>query len=109
MFAGASGGISGIVNAFTPQSNGEFLGGLTGSLVGTGLGALGEAAGYSLAAGDFKRFGARPTIGTTLALMSGIGLPITSTLLGRSIGLAADPRQPDMVFDVVATPSQGKR
>lgn len=106
MFASASGGISGVVNAFTPQTNGEFLGGLAGSLVGTGLGALGEAAGYSIAEGDFPKVGRYPKVGTAIALLSGLGLPITTTLLGRAIGLAVDPKKPDIVFDVVATPNQ---
>lgn len=109
MFSSASGGISGIVNAFTPQSNGEFLGGLAGSLVGTGIGALGEAAGYSIAEGDFPKVGRYPRLGTAIALLSGLGLPITATLVGRAMGLAADPKQPDMVFDVVATPNQIKK
>ena len=105
----ASGGISGVVNAFTPQTNGEFLGGLAGSLVGTGIGALGEAAGYSIAEGDFPRVGRYPKVGTAIALLSGLGLPITATLVGRAMGLAADPRKPDLVFDVVANPNQGKK
>ena len=109
MFASTSGGISGVVNAFTPQTNGEFLGGLAGSLVGTGIGALSEAAGYSIAEGDFPKIGRHPKIGTAIALLSGLGLPITATLIGRAMGLAADPRQPDMVFDVVANPSQAKK
>lgn len=107
MFALPSGAISGAVNAFTPQTNGEFLGGLAGSLIGTGVGALGEAAGYSIAEGDFPRVGKHPRLGTAIALLSGLGLPITATLLGRAIGLAADPKKPDLVFDVVATPTGG--
>lgn len=95
--AGTSAALSTIGNSVLDprQSTGEFWGSLGGGAIGTGLGAIGATGAHSL----LQERGYNKAA-NAISLLTALGVPITSMLLGKQLGVAIDPRQPDIVMDV---------